>query len=118
MICWLFGRDLVIEVLGRGRDDPYLGINVIVMFGLEVGAVALLWRNKRSVGGWLLAACWLLCVIRLGVSMENDQSKRQRENDLILQHYSAQTFSVPTGKFPYTRLKLDELVGFVGKKGA
>ena len=41
----------VITVLGRGRNAPYIGVNVILIFVLECWPVCLLWNNRRTRRG-------------------------------------------------------------------
>lgn len=69
-----------------GLDDPYIGINVLLMFGLEFWAACLLCRSRSSRGGWFLAAGSVLCLVRLGVSLEREHEEEQREYRQFLQH--------------------------------
>lgn len=74
-------------ILGRGRDDPYIGLNVLVAFGLEGWAVALLWNYGRCCWkGWLLCALSLCCFARLWISIETDQQRHQGDPKQF-QHY-------------------------------
>jgi IS1 family transposase len=78
--------NFVVTILGRGRDDPYIGLNLILMFGLESWSVVVLLNNRRSRRGWLLAFGSLLCLVRLGVSLHREDEERQREYHHFLQH--------------------------------
>lgn len=76
----------IIPILLGGRDDPYIGLNVLLMFGLEGCAVALLWNNRRSWRGWLFACGCLLCVVRLCVSLHRESRDERREYQQTLHH--------------------------------
>lgn len=75
-----------------GFDDPYIGVNVLLMFGLEGWAVSLLWRNGRNWRGWLVACGGMLCLIRLGVSLHREDSEKDRETR---QHFLHDSEIVP-----------------------
>lgn len=79
---------LVVAILGRGRNDPYIGPNVLIAYGLWGWSVALLYRRGRDWRGWLLVGLSLLCFIRLGVSLEWDQKERQRDYQQEFEHDS------------------------------
>jgi len=69
----------VVTILGGGRDDPYIGADVVIGFGLKGWAVFVLWDNRRSWRGWLIAFVSLLCLVRLGASLHREDEQRQRE---------------------------------------
>lgn len=88
------------RIFFAGYHDPYIAVNVLLIFGLEGLAVSLLLDNRRSLGGWFLAACCLLCLIRLGVSLGREQhEERQREYRQSFQHDSV---IVPQKHFTYS----------------
>jgi IS1 family transposase len=79
-------RSLVVKVLVGGSDDPYIGLNVLLLFGLEGCTVCLIWRSRRDWRGWVCGIIGLLCLVRLGVSAtENDY--QEREYGRCLNHY-------------------------------
>lgn len=79
-------RSLVVKVLVGGFDDPYIGLNVLLLFGLEGCAVCLIWRSRRDWRGWVCGILSLLCLVRLGVSAtQNDYE--EHEYGRCLNHY-------------------------------
>jgi hypothetical protein len=79
---------LVPTILGWGRDDPYIGWNVLLIYGIELPAVLLLYRRLRDWRGWLLALLSLLCGLRLGISLHREDVDKDRENKHLLEHSS------------------------------
>jgi hypothetical protein len=79
-------RGFIVTILGWGRDDPYISVNVLLMFGLEGWAVVLFCGNRRSRAGWLIAFGGLLCLVRLGVSLHREDEEKEREYCQQLQH--------------------------------
>ena len=80
---------LVITIFCGGRDDPYIGVNALLMCGLAGLAAGLLWHNRRDRRGWFIAFCFFLCLIRLSVSLHREDRERQSENRQYFQHNSA-----------------------------
>lgn len=76
----------IISILLGGRDDPYVGCNVLIAFALEAWAVSLLYSNRRRWKGWLILFGCLLCFARLGVSLHREDQEREREYQQIFQH--------------------------------
>jgi IS1 family transposase len=76
----------IVTILGRGRDDPYIGPNILIAYGLWGCAVFLLYSRWHDWRGWLLASLSLLCLVRLGISLECDQRQRQREYRQHFEH--------------------------------
>jgi len=79
-------RGLIVTVLVGGMDDPYIGLNVFLVFGLEGWAVIVLLDDKRNWKGWLIALGSLLCLVRLGVSLHGEDKDREREYRQHLEH--------------------------------
>ena len=73
-------------ILGRGFDDPYIGLNMLLGFGLEGWAVVLLYRQRSDWRGWVLVCLSLLCFVRLAVSLEHDQAEHRREYRQSFEH--------------------------------
>ena len=99
----------VITVLLGGRNDPYIGINVFLMFGLECWAICLLWYSRRNWKGWLLVAASLCCLVRLGVSLHREGTQREREYRQSFQHNSAIV--------PHKSLDSIYLLGYIKYRG-
>ncbi len=62
-------RSLVIRVLFWGSDDPYF---IWFFFGgiaMECCTVFLLYRDRRSLWGWMFAFTCLLCIARFGSAL-------------------------------------------------
>ena len=81
-------RSFVVRILLWGFLDPYIGINVLICFVFEGGAVFLLYRRIGDWKGWLLAALSLLCFVRLGIGLEDGQRQRHCVYRQSLQHNS------------------------------
>ena len=79
-------NNFVETILGRGFDDPYIGLNMLIGFGLEAWAVVLLYGRRSDWRGWMLACLSLLCFVRLGVSIETDQCHRHQHDPKIFEH--------------------------------
>jgi IS1 family transposase len=79
---------LIPSILFGGVNDPYICLNVLLLFGLEGWAVIVLLDNKRNWRGWLIAFGSLLCLIRLGVSLRREDSEKERETRQHLFHNS------------------------------
>ena len=69
-----------------GSKDPYICLNVFLMYGLELWAVWLLCRSRKSWCGWLLVVCSLLCLVRLGVSLHREFEEKHRDYRQYLEH--------------------------------
>jgi len=79
----------IITILAGGRDDPYIGIDVCLGFGLEVWAGILFWNNGwRCWRNWIIALGCLMCFVRLGVSLHREDVERQCEERQYFQHNS------------------------------
>lgn len=61
--------NLISTVLSIGKDDPYFAINFVAIFGFEIFAVALLYKDIRSLRGWFLFAVFLACLFRFCASL-------------------------------------------------
>jgi hypothetical protein len=58
------------------------------MFGLECWAVVLLLRSRSGWGGWVVALCSLMCLVRLGVSLHREDMEREHDERHYFQHNS------------------------------
>ena len=70
-------RSFVVKILGLGLHDPYIGLNVFLGLGLEARAADLLLRRGSDLGRWMPAVLSVPRIVRLGISLEHDQSERR-----------------------------------------
>jgi hypothetical protein len=68
---------------------------VLFLLGLELWATCLLYWNRRSWGGWLLAFISFLCLVRLGISLHREDEDRHREYQQLIQHNSFEASCLP-----------------------
>ncbi len=72
-------QSFIVTIFGRGFDDPYISINVLLLFGLESWATSLLCRSRRSRISWFMAIGSFLCLVRLGISLHSQSQEQKRK---------------------------------------
>jgi IS1 family transposase len=113
----------VITILGWGRDDPYIGVNVCLGFGLEFWATCILYGgNRRNWKGWVIAFCSMLCFVRLGVSLHREDEQRQTENyqtlphnsEIVLQKHLTISYLLQYSNYMANVLNTDKQIAIIG----
>ncbi len=82
-------RCLIVKVLLWGINDLYIGVNILLLFALEICAVWILYDNRRDWRGWMLVALLILNLIRTAIGAEYDQQHPEYNDCQMLQHDAA-----------------------------
>jgi hypothetical protein len=82
-------RRFIEQISLGGFDDSYVGLNLFLMFSLELCAVlVLLFKGRRDWRGWFLGSLSLLCVVRLGISLNQNDREEREYNRCVDRHFS------------------------------
>jgi hypothetical protein len=79
-------RSDVITVFIGGFDDPYIGVNVFLGFGLWGCGFGLLYLRRSDWRGWILVLLSAACWGRLAASIQGDQEYRQTRQATEIHH--------------------------------
>ena len=101
-------RRLIVKVLLWGINDLYVGVNILLLFTVEICAVCRFYDNRRDWLGWVLVALFSLNLIRTAIGAEYDQQHPEYRQSFPHDSAIVRPVDFKLGHYPQSRV-LDSL---------